>query len=512
MRGTLEELGASLDETVPQLLRRTGVPGLSAAVCSGDDLLCRAWGLHDVAAGRPLTPRSLFPVGSMTKLYTAVAVLQLVEDGVLGLHDAVEALPAGIACRNPLGARPVTVYDLLTFRSGLAVDTPASTPELPPPLAEHVAASLAGSHVREYAGAAPRWTARAGERYQYANLGISVLGLVVERCNPDGLALPELVRRRILEPLRMRRTWLSDWREESAHPDRAAGYACYGGLAVPSPELRSADFPADGIHTTPADHLRLLRALMGGGELDGARILRRETVRLMLTPQVGMDGSDHVWPSDGWQAGLVAILTDLGSRRRRFGHPGAHPWGWWATAWAYPALDCAVVVCANGWDMLGWHNPANRDPTAVVADSVAAFCDAAPASPPRRSWEWKKSFVAAALLAERTAGTLGVATPLQPSTAPLGPGWDPDGFSAGLRAVAEAPLTPARAANVLDRPRRPAARAARDPPARPRHGLRLPHAPAHVAGRAGSPAARVTGRCLRFPCACVSIALRFGTW
>jgi CubicO group peptidase (beta-lactamase class C family) len=424
MRGTLRELETSLDEMVPEILRRTGTPGLSAAVWAGGELLTRAWGLADLATRRPMDPASVFPVGSMSKLYTAVAVLQLVELGNIGLHDPVED------CRNPLGARPVTVYDLLTFRSGLATDTPASFASTPPPLAEHVRESLAAARVREYGGAAPRWTARAGERYQYANLGISVLGLLVER---QGLPLPEYLRRNVLEPLGMTHTWMDDWTSRP-HPNRTTGYATFGGRAVPTPDLRSADFPADGIHTTPGEHVRLLRALMEGGE----PILRRDTVKLMLTPQVGMDGSDHVWPSEGWQTGLVAILTDLGSRKRRFGHPGAHPWGWWGSAWAYPALDCAVVVCANGWDMLGWHNPANRDVTTVVADSVAAFCADPPKGHATRSWAWKRSYAAGALLAERTAGMLGLAEPFA-APAP-GAGWDADGFQAGLRATTERPF------------------------------------------------------------------------
>ncbi len=416
----MEDLEATLDELVPPLLRRTGTPGLSVAVDLRGDTLCRAWGAHDIRAGRRMTPRSLFPVGSMSKLYTAIAVLQLVERGVLGLHDPVDG------CANPLGARPVTVYDLLTFRSGLATDTPASFTGEPPPLEQHVRESLAAARVREYGGAAPRWTARVGERYQYANLGISTLGLLVERAG--GLPLPDWIRRHITEPLGMERTWLSDWRAGEPHPDRSAGYACFGGRALPSPELRSADFPADGIHTTPGEHARLLRALLSGG----GPLLRDETVRLMLTPQVGMDGSDHVWPSDGWQTGLVAILTDLGTPRRRFGHPGAHVWGWWATAWAYPGLDCVVVVCANGWDMLGWHNPANRDPTTVVADAVATYLEQ-PGTYERHSWEWKRSYMAAALLAERTYGTLGVTTPFE--AADPGGDWDVDGYRAGLAAT-----------------------------------------------------------------------------
>jgi len=133
MRGTLRQLETSLDELVPEVLRRTGTPGLSAAIWAGGEQLTQAWGVADVATRRPMEPASVFPVGSMSKLYTAVAVLQLVERGAIGLHDPVESL--GVACRNPLGARPVTVYDLLTFRSGLATDTPASSAEAPPPLA-----------------------------------------------------------------------------------------------------------------------------------------------------------------------------------------------------------------------------------------------------------------------------------------------------------------------------------------------------------------------------------------
>src|SRR4051794_20292083 len=151
MRGTMAQLETSLDELVPEVLRRTGTPGLSAAVSCGGELLTRAWGLADVATRRPMEPASIFPVGSMSKLYTAVSVLQLAEEGVFGIHDPVDAL--GVACRNPLGARPVTVYDLLTFRSGLAVDTPASYATMPQPLAEHVERSLAAARIREYGGA-----------------------------------------------------------------------------------------------------------------------------------------------------------------------------------------------------------------------------------------------------------------------------------------------------------------------------------------------------------------------
>ena len=469
-------LEATLDDTIPELLRMTGTPGLSIAVAlEGEIALTSAYGRHDVAGGRALTPASIFPAGSMTKLYTAVAVLQLVESGVIGLFDAVDAHLDGVRCLNPLGAREITVYDLLTFRSGLATDTTASSLGPPPPLLEHVRRSYADPHGREYAGTVPRWGAPVGQRYHYANLGISTLGLLVEQRNPERLDLPAYLRRHVLEPLGMERSWLSRWDEPAPHPDRATGYACFGALALPSPMIRSADHPANGLHTTPADHLRLLLALLDGGTWNGATILRPETVRLMLTPQVAMHGGDGVWPGADWFTGLVAILGSPGERMGHFGHPGSHMWGWWCISRAYPEVDCAIVACANGWDMLRWHNPANRDAATMAVELVARWradgegmaraADGAPpapagrkpaggAPPPRRSWSWKRSYVAGALLAERTAGSLGATGDLtryaRDASAAAGPDLDPDGLRAGVAAAGGGPIDAKRAAALLE--------------------------------------------------------------
>src|SRR4051812_36271777 len=272
-------LEQSLDEVVPELLRMTGVPGLSIAVGHrGETVLARAYGVADRETGAALAPEAIFPAGSMTKLYTAVAVLQLIERGVVGLHDPVRE--HGIECVNPLGAREVTIHDLLTFRSGLATDTTGcSLAAPPPPLGEHVTRSLASPRGPEYAGSSPRWGAPVGERYHYANLGISVLGLLVERRNPDGLSLGDYLEAHVLSPLGMTASRLSRWDEPAPDPDRATGYACFGPrLAVRTPELRSADFPANGLQTTPADHLRLLLALLDGG----GPVLQPRTVELML--------------------------------------------------------------------------------------------------------------------------------------------------------------------------------------------------------------------------------------
>jgi hypothetical protein len=170
----------------------------------------------------------------------------------------------------------------------------------------------------------------------------------------------------------------------------------------------------------------------------------------MLTPQVRMDGSDGVWPGSDWWCGLVAILFGPGRRDGHFGHPGSHMWGWWCISRAYPRLDCAVVACANGWDMMRWHNPSNRDAAAIVVDHVAAWAAAEPAAREERDWRWKRSYLAGAILAERTRGSLGIDAPLHPGLAAGALGdVDPAGLAAGLRDVAALPMDRDGAARTL---------------------------------------------------------------
>jgi CubicO group peptidase (beta-lactamase class C family) len=426
-RRVIDALADSLDDLVPEVLRITGTPGASVAVELRGERLARAYGWADVAARRPMATATMFPGGSMTKLYTAVAALQLIERGVIGLHDPVNRHLDGIDCTNPLGARDATVHDLLTFRSGLGVDTTALGLGPPPPLAEHVARRLADLRTQEYGHTAPRWTSRVGERYHYANLGLSVLGLLVERRNPEGLPLAEYLREHVLAPLGMRCSFLTDF--TGGRPEHlATGYACFDVLKVPTPWLRSADHPANGLITRPDEHLELLVALREGGR----DLLSPASVRRMLTPQVSMDADPN--SPGGWWTGLVAILDG----ERRFGQPGAHEWGWWNHSWAYPGLDCAVVVCTNGWDMMRWHNPANPAAAALIADHVGAFV--ADPGERRGSWAERRSRLAGAVLAERTYGLLGIEERLDDATlrelvarASASAPWDPDAFAAGLR-------------------------------------------------------------------------------
>lgn len=460
-------LFAALAADIPELIRMTGTPGLNLAIARRGQVLWEgAFGFADLERRIPMTPRTLTHSGSMGKTYTAIAVMQLVERGVLELDAPVNRYLRGWRIANPLGGREVTIRDLLTHRSGLAGNAAWPVLSAPRPLAEHVPAAYARERNDFYGGAAsPTWTAKAGERYQYSNLGIATLGYLVETTNPERLSFSEYVQRHLIDPLGMTSTQFPPV-QDSVHirPDLWArmsrGYAAMGPLRVPTPAIYFEDHPAGTVVTTPADHIRVLLALQRGGELDGARILRAETVREMLTPQHRLGGKDDEFPTGpASSVGLVWNLERWGQPDRSFHHGGAHMWGW--TNWyvAFPELDVAIAVFMNQWSLPDDTQGARYQEARAIIEFVRSWVQRERAGQartvPARSWAWKVSYVQGLMMVEYVNAVLGIAERMSPATIEMmvrgaAPRpdrggerlWDPEGFRAGLRDLAATDLTP----------------------------------------------------------------------
>src|SRR5581483_5444115 len=145
------DLIAELERFIAEAMRVTGTPGLSVAIaCDGEPVWSAAFGWADLAQRQPMTTDAVFRVGSISKLYTATAVLQLIERGAVELHAPVTRYVRGVV--NPLGERDVTVYDLLTFRSGLATDAVDGAFHTPQPLGDYVPSELDRGVRHEYRG------------------------------------------------------------------------------------------------------------------------------------------------------------------------------------------------------------------------------------------------------------------------------------------------------------------------------------------------------------------------
>lgn len=271
-------------------------PGLVGIVARSDgEINVGAHGVAEVGGSAAMEPDTIFWLASMTKLVTTVAAMQLVEAGELSLDAPVaDLLPelakpvvlerfsdTGRPIRRPARGA-ITLRHLLTHRSGIGYDAMnlalfrARGPDGPPPPTS--LAALQGPLV---------FDPGTGWEYGY---GIDWVGLAVER--QSGVRLDRYFADRIFAPLGMKDTGFDS---HVAAPARCASQhlrqADASVIAIPSMTGVPSDWEyfsgGSGLFGTAVDYIRLLRMLLGGGQLDGARLLTEATVEAMWTSQSG---------------------------------------------------------------------------------------------------------------------------------------------------------------------------------------------------------------------------------
>jgi CubicO group peptidase (beta-lactamase class C family) len=262
-------LAARLDALAEGFMQREQVPGAIAVVVSGDTTILRGYGLADVEAEIPASADDTrFEIGSITKLFTWIAVMMLVEEGVIGLGDDITPiLPEGLVP----GDAPLTLAQLMSHRPGFEESFA---------IFDDAIASLPRDEA--LAAAAPEQVFPRGEVTSYSNWGVALAGNVVETL--AGLAWEDFVETRILGPLGMEDTTTGEARHSNDQPPLSSSYRVQGGIAHPAFRIDIGAFaPAGGIASTAADMERFLRFLMSDGALGDTRLLRPETMAAMRT-------------------------------------------------------------------------------------------------------------------------------------------------------------------------------------------------------------------------------------
>lgn len=298
------------------MFRPSDVPeGSSGTLVAGIGdkmLVCRGWGLADHEALTPAGCDTVYDVMSMTKQFTAAAVLKLQMQGRLRVTDPIGRHLAGV----PADKRDITIEHLLTHTSGL-IDVLGGDYE-PLSRAELLDDALA-SELRS----------RPGERYHYSNVGYSLLAVIVEEAS--GTGYEEYLARELFEPAGMERTGyvLPEW----SPGDVAVEYDADG-----RPQGRPFEHPwaADGPYwnlrgnggllSTAADMFRWQRALLGERVLDAAAKAALFRPRVLEEPGgdtryaygwvvMGSPLGRVQWHDggNGWSYGLVARLPDDGA-------------------------------------------------------------------------------------------------------------------------------------------------------------------------------------------------------
>ena len=264
-----------IDPVIEKALVDFGVPGLAIAVVADDQVvLSKGYGLRDVEGKEPVTADTLFAIGSTTKAFTAFVLGTLVDEGKLD-WDAplIEYLP-GFRLHDTHATSRLKVRDLVIHSSGLP---------------RHDLLWYNSSLSRQELFGRLRYlepTRDLGEEFQYQNLMFMTAGYLAERITDT--SWENLVRERIFAPLGMERTNFSV-ETSQADPDHALPY----NLQDRAPELIpfrdiSTVGPAGSINSSVGEMTQWIRLQLGGGEIDGKRLIEESTLQQMHTPHMAI--------------------------------------------------------------------------------------------------------------------------------------------------------------------------------------------------------------------------------
>jgi len=272
-----QRLSEDLGPLVRRLMARDQVPGVAVGVVErGHLVFARGFGYRDVDTQLPVTPDTIFPLGSCSKAFTATAIALLADEGRIDLDAPVRLYLPDFSLQDPLAAATVTTRDLLTHRSGLPrhdlfwYQAPFSRDEL-------------YERLRFLQPSGPART-----RWRYNSLMFVVAGRIVERVSGD--SWESFVATRILVPLHMHRTRLSA-EATQADANHASPYSLRDGRVQKIPPLESsrAIAPAGAVRASVRDLARWLAF----HATRSPALLHEQMWRELHRPQTDMPASDQ---------------------------------------------------------------------------------------------------------------------------------------------------------------------------------------------------------------------------
>ncbi len=304
----------TVDRFIKAELQRQRIPGMSVAILRGDSvLLARGYGLANLEHRVPATDSTVYAVGSLSKQFTAAAIVLLSQQGRLGLDDPITRyLPEGSAVWSG-----VTIRHLLTHTSGVPQDTTLDWRR------DYSESEMVRS-------AAQPLEFEPGALESYSSTGYALLGVIIHRVT--GMPWSDFMRDQIFRPLGMRTARVNS--DTDIVPNRSAGYYFVNDT------LKNPDWVSPSINAT-ADCclsftvLDLARWAIG---LNHGKVLGRAGLEMSWTPVRLNNGGTYPY-GFGWN-----IFEQRGYRR--IGHSGA--WrGFHATLQRYPEFDLTVIVLLN---------------------------------------------------------------------------------------------------------------------------------------------------------------------
>jgi CubicO group peptidase (beta-lactamase class C family)/D-alanyl-D-alanine dipeptidase len=305
------------------------LPALSIALVDDQHIVwTHGFGFADAKRKVAATADTVYRVGSVSKLFTDLAVMQLVEQGRLDLDAPVSQVLSEFAPKNPFNS-PITLRQLMSHRAGLMREPPVGhyfDPN-PPPLID-VVKSISGTTL----------LFEPGTRTKYSNAGLAVVGAVVERVAAK--PFPVAIEQSLLKPIGMARSSFEPGPELVRQMAHGTMWT-YDGQEIATPTFLLGTGPAGNLVSSANDLGRFLSFVFAQGRGASGSVIKPETLRAMIEPQRGA--------AAGFGLGFVISTLD---GERRVGHNGA-VYGFATDVQALPDAKLGAVVittadCANG--------------------------------------------------------------------------------------------------------------------------------------------------------------------
>ncbi len=320
------DLPAEAQEAIRGMWDPRKVPGFVAGIYHEGQLLVSSEGVTSMDHPLPVTPDTIFQIGSISKTFVAAAVVRLVEGGMLALEAPVRRYMPDFRVADPEASERATVQDLLTHYGGWEGDFFLDTGTGPDALSKYV---------EELAAA--RQLIPTGTHFSYNNAAFNVAGRLIEVAS--GMSFEQAIESFVLEPIALKHTFFE---AADVITERfAVGHHLTDGkpaVARPWP-LPRASYPAGGVATDIQDLLRYAAShLVTGATVNSARGFSAESIALMHTPRRPIWGAQE-------SVGLAWFLTETDAGWLH-SHQGATN-GQVSSLYLVPKKQFAVAVLTN---------------------------------------------------------------------------------------------------------------------------------------------------------------------
>lgn len=329
-----------IENLIVTLMQQTKIPGISICVIKEDKVIySSAFGAKTFKENLPVTTDTLFGIGSITKSFTTLAIMQLAEQGKLDINDPISKyFPFDISIKD----KPITIMNLMSHSSGM--------PNLG--IAEALLFRLTGLKetfvpvssfddiIRHIKNAKNELIDEPLKRYFYFNGGFLLLGLIIEKITE--IRYEDYIRESILKPLKMERSLFTE-EEFDNEPDKITGYTMWEEKFTSTPyPIDPFIYSAGGLISSVNEIKNYIQLYLNNGKFDGKQLIKAESIKQLfkgrIERQPGFFGKEEY--ASGW-----AVTEDF------FGETLIHHGGSIGTSSAYlimiPKLKIGIITMGN---------------------------------------------------------------------------------------------------------------------------------------------------------------------